>query len=162
MLMRNLTAADKPTTVLVVDDSEDDVALTTRAFKKVRFNATLQVVRSGTEAVAYLEGTSPYSDRRAYPRPELLVLDLKMPGLDGFDVLKWFRTRPEYERTPVVILTSMEAGATVNRTYTLGATVYFVKPGGRRTFEEVAREIKNFWLAHRDTPAPPFAAGTPV
>jgi CheY-like chemotaxis protein len=131
-----------------VDDSEDDVELISRAFRKVRLDARVQTVRTGADAIRYLENEPPFDDRDAFPKPNLIVLDLKMPGIDGYEVLNRIRGRPESERTPVVIFTSIEGTASVNRTFNLGATVYFVKPSGVRTFEGVAREIKAFWQAY--------------
>src|ERR1700674_4968478 len=94
--------------ILLVEDREDDVLLVRRAFAKANVLNPMQVVRDGREAIAYLKGEGKYSNRAEYPLPELLLLDLKMPGTDGFDVLKWMRQQPGLKALRVVVLTSSD------------------------------------------------------
>ena len=92
--------------ILVVDDSKDDVFLLCRAFKKAGLGSSLIHVRDGEEAVDYLTGENPFTDRSRYPLPRLMLLDIKMPKLDGFDVLRWLLTRKDLETIPVVMFSS--------------------------------------------------------
>jgi CheY-like chemotaxis protein len=136
--------------VLLVEDNEDDVMLITRAIKKTALPSRLEVIRTGAEAVAYVAGASPYDDREQHPLPELVILDLRMPGVDGYEVLKVIRSREALLDIPVVILTGVGEAASVDRTFDLGATVYFVKPHAGRSFADIAGEIENFWLATKE------------
>ncbi|MGD8717899.1 MAG: response regulator [Candidatus Zixiibacteriota bacterium] len=139
--------------VLLVEDNEDDVMLITRALKKTSLPGRLEVIRTGAEAVAYVAGASPYDDRDHHPLPELVILDLRMPGVDGYEVLKVIRSQEDLLEVPVVILTGVGEAASVDRTFDLGATVYFVKPHAGRSFADIAGEIENFWTASREREA---------
>ena len=92
--------------ILIAEDSEDDVLLLKHAFKKAGSGASLYFVPDGEAALSYLKGAGPFSDRRAFPFPALLLLDLKMPKLDGIEVLAEIRAQPELSRLTVVIFTS--------------------------------------------------------
>src|SRR5215469_4861398 len=80
-------------TILVVDDTEEDLLLLRHAFQKIDLDASVQIVRSGREAMGYLSGSGCYADRRSYPMPRLLLLDLKLPMMNGFGVLSWLRSQ---------------------------------------------------------------------
>src|SRR4051812_31070214 len=108
-------------TILIAEDRDDDVFIIKRGLVRAQIEIHLQVVRDGEEAISYLAGSGKYSDRDAFPLPWLLLLDLKMPRLDGFDVLKWIRQRPDFKSLIVVVLTSSEDIRDVNRAYALGA-----------------------------------------
>src|SRR6185295_4086868 len=95
-------------TVLLAEDDPDDILLTQIAFEKARLANPLQVVRDGEEAIAYLSGQGPFSDRNRFPLPILLLLDLKMPKIPGFQVLEWLRRQPHLDRLPVAIMTSSD------------------------------------------------------
>jgi CheY-like chemotaxis protein len=134
--------------LLLVEDDEGDAKLIVRALRGTALPARVEVVRTGTEAIAYVDAAPPYGDRRRYPSPALIILDLKMPRLDGYAVLRALRSRPEARRAPVVVLTGVREAASVQLTHDLGASVYFVKPAAGRGFAAVAREIENYWLAY--------------
>ena len=138
--------------VLLVDDNADDVVLMTRAFRATAITAPLKVVHDGAAAIAYLSGTGEYADRAAHPLPALMLLDLKMPRVSGFDVLKWLRQQPALKRLPVVVLTSSSQETDVNRAYDLGANSYVVKPSGVQQIAQVAREIDAYWLKWNQRP----------
>src|SRR4051794_8644980 len=93
-------------TVLVVDDSETDLYLLRNAFKKADLNVALQEVHNGEQAVAYLQGEGDYSDRTKYPLPAVMLLDLTMPTMSGFDVLSWVRSQPHLKRLSIMVLSS--------------------------------------------------------
>lgn len=132
--------------ILLVEDSPDDVKLIIRAFSKTRLPKRVEVVRDGAEALAYLFGKEPYADRGAYPLPVLIILDLKMPRVDGFDVLATIKQAPHLRRIPIVVLTSSSETADVDRCYDLGANSYLVKPGSWEGFTRVVAEIESYWL----------------
>src|SRR4051812_22677364 len=99
----NLTMITIDTAViLLVEDREDDIVIIRKSFGKAGLLNPLQVVRNGEEAVAYLMGDKPYANRGEYPLPDLILLDLKMPRMDGFEVLTWIRTQPGIRGLPVV------------------------------------------------------------
>src|SRR5947207_15017530 len=99
-----------------------------RSFTKASLQGTLDVVDDGDKAVAYLAGHGGFADRARHPLPVLLLLDLKLPRRSGLEVLAWVRQQPTLKRLPVVVLTSSEESADINRAYDLGANSYLVKP----------------------------------
>jgi CheY-like chemotaxis protein len=139
--------------VLLVDDNPDDVLLMKRAFKATSIGAPLAVLSGGQAAIDYLSGQGQYADRSAHPLPVLMLLDLKMPRLSGFDVLRWLRTQPTLKRLPVVVLTSSSQTEDVNRAYDLGVNSYIVKPSGLKEIAEVAAQIESYWLNLNQRPA---------
>jgi CheY-like chemotaxis protein len=127
--------------ILLVEDNPDDVLLIQRAFQKAGLRDALKVVRDGAQAIEYLSGSGLYADRRRFPLPFLVLLDLKMPGTDGFDVLQWARAQPDLKRLLIVVLTSSNLQTDVDRAYELGANSYLVKPVG---FEETVNLVQRF------------------
>jgi CheY-like chemotaxis protein len=103
-------------------------------------------VRDGEEAVAYMSGTGPYANREEYPLPDLVLLDLKMPKCDGFEVLQWLRQQPGFRTIPVVVLTSSEQVRDVNRAYELGANSFLVKPFDFTNLVSLSETLKAYWL----------------
>ena len=142
-------------TILLVEDDADDVLLIQRAFRKAKIANPIQAVRDGDEAVAYLSGAGPYGDRRQFPSPVLILLDLKLPRRSGFEVLEWLRGQPGLKRTPVVVLTSSKETADVNRAYELGANSYLLKPVTFEALQEMMRTISLYWLVFCEIPTPP-------
>ena len=106
----------------------------------------LQVVRDGEETIAYLSGEGKYSNRAEYPLPDLLLLDLKMPRIDGFEVLKWIREQPGLSALRVVVLTSSEDIRDVNVAYRLGANSFMVKPMDFEDVVHMSKFLSNYWL----------------
>jgi len=119
---------DPAATILLVEDDPNDVFLMKRALKAAAVANPLQVAGDGREAVAYLSGTGPFADRKRFPLPGLLFLDLKLPYKSGFEVLQWIRTRPELEGIPVAVLTSSEEERDIKEAARLGARSFLVKP----------------------------------
>ena len=129
-------------TVLVVEDDSNDVLLLQRAFRKGGLTHLLQVVHDGEEAILYLSGEAPYTDRSKYPLPALMLLDLKMPRKSGLEVLDWLRKQTnELKNLPVIVLTSSRLTEDVDRAYALGANSYMAKPSGN--YEGLADMVKN-------------------
>src|SRR5437773_12224722 len=114
----------KPGTILLADDSEDDILLVSHAFEQAGIANPLAVVRDGEEAIAYLEGKGQYGDRALYPLPVLMLLDLKMPRTDGFQVLRWIRLHAHFKALPVIVLTTSSLTTEVNLAYHLDASPF--------------------------------------
>ncbi|MEW6156967.1 MAG: response regulator [Verrucomicrobiota bacterium] len=114
--------------ILLVDDNPHDVVLIRLAFRKVGIIDTIQLVKDGTEAMRYINGEGNYSDRKRFPRPTLVLLDLKMPQTSGFEVLSAIRHLPEYANLVVVVMSGSKNDADIRRAYSLGANLYLVKP----------------------------------
>lgn len=131
-------------TILVAEDSDAEVTLLEHAFSRVGINASIHFVRDGQEAIEYLQGDGSYHDRQIYKLPDLLLLDLKMPRLGGFDVLAWLQERSDCDCLVVVVLTSSDDPKDVTRAYQLHANSYLVKPPGVR--EEFVESICKYWL----------------
>src|ERR1700752_2323510 len=117
----------KKQTILLVDDSQNDLLLTRLAFKKAGVNFPLQEVHNGVEAIDYLSGNGPYGDRHQFPLPVVILMDLNMPMKNGFDVLGWACTRPELKHISIVILTASMRMEDVEKAHKLGATSFLVK-----------------------------------
>ncbi len=115
-------------TILVAEDNEDDVFLLEQAFKKAEASSRLIVVPDGAQAVAYLKGEDAYVDRAEHPFPDVLLLDLNMPRMNGFEVLEWVRRNPLCSRLIVHVLTASAREADVERAYELHANSFIVKP----------------------------------
>jgi CheY-like chemotaxis protein len=101
-------------------------------------------VRDGEQCVAYLSGTGKFANRDEFPLPDLLLLDLKMPGMDGFDVLLWLRQQPTLSALRVIVITSSESLRDVNRAYQLGANSFLVKPGDFENYIEMSKFLLGF------------------
>ena len=138
--------------ILLAEDLEDDILLIQRAFVAAKIATPLHIVRDGEEAVEYLEGIGKYSNRAEYPLPDLLLLDLKMPKMDGMEVLRWLRNQPELKALRVVVLTSSEDIYDVNRAYELGANSFLVKPLEFINYPALVRTLNTFWLKESQTP----------
>lgn len=112
---------------LLVEDNEDDAFFMRRAFKEAGLQNPLHVVTSGEEAIEYLAGQNAFADRSEFPLPDMILLDLKMPGLGGFEVLSWIR-QEQKSRVPIAILTSSPEAIDRKRAAELGADCYLLKP----------------------------------
>jgi len=138
--------------ILIADDSEDDITVIRKAFQKAFIPNPLYAVKSGEEAIAYFKGEGLYSNRDEYPLPDLLLLDLKMPGIDGFDVLRWIRQQPTLSATRVVVLTGSDHIRDVNQAYQLGANSFMVKPGDFENYMEIGKSLEKYWLRQSKAP----------
>ena len=124
-----------------------DIELTLDAFQEVRLMNPVHVVKNGQEALDYLFGRGKYADREAYPVPRLVLLDLKLPGIDGFEVLRQIKATPVLKRLPVIILTSSKEEGDRILSYDNGANSYLVKPVSFEGFLDIVRQIKGYWLS---------------
>jgi two-component system, response regulator len=132
--------------VLLVEDNPDDVDLTIRAFRKNNLANEIVVVSDGAEALEYLYCEGRYADRDRSIKPQLVLLDLKLPRVDGLEVLKRIRQEESTCLLPVVILTSSKEDEDVMRSYELGANSYVRKPVSFVDFMEAVRELGLYWL----------------
>ncbi len=123
--------------VLHVDDEPTDVFLVRRAFAKAQPGVRLMDVPDGEQAIHYLSGTGTFADRAAFPLPELVLLDIKMPLMDGFEVLSWMKAQQQFRQMPVIVLTSSSLPEDRIRAKHMGATGYIVKS---ESFEEVVQQ----------------------
>lgn len=114
--------------ILVIEDDVNDALLIRRTLKSAGVRNPYRLVRDGDSAIRYLVGTGIYADRQKYPLPELVLLDLRMPGMNGFELLRWIRNQPEFRKLRVVVLTSSHEIGDVNEAYRLGANSFLVKP----------------------------------
>jgi len=138
--------------ILLAEDEEDYVLLIRRAFEQAKIPNPLHVVWNGQEAIAYLKGEGKYANREEYPLPDLFLLDLKMPRVNGFEVLKWVRSQPGLAPLRILVLTSSEEIRDVNEAYKLGANSFLVKPLDFQDFTQLSRLIQDFWLKASKTP----------
>jgi CheY-like chemotaxis protein len=133
--------------ILLVEDNRMDVELTLDAFKEARMLNTIHVTSTGQEALDYLFGRARYTDRANYPLPNLILLDLKLPGIDGFEVLRQIKSTPILKRLPVIILTSSKEEGDLALTYDIGANSYIVKPVSFGGFLGVIQQIEGYWFS---------------
>ena len=138
--------------ILLVEDNPDDEALTLRALKKNNLTNKIVVARDGVEALDYLFGTGMYAGRDTSVEPELILLDLKLPKIDGFEVLKKLRADERTELLPVVILTSSKEQQDVVNGYGLGANSYVRKPVDFQEFVDAVLELGLYWLILNEKP----------
>ena len=138
--------------ILLAEDREDDILLIRKAFADANITNPIFVVRDGNEAISYLKGEDKFANRVEYPLPDLLLLDLKMPGTDGFDVLKWIRHEPTLSALRVVVLTSSQELSDVNEAYRLGADSFLVKPMDFENFTGASKVIRDYWLRMNKAP----------
>jgi CheY-like chemotaxis protein len=132
--------------ILLVEDNEDHVLLIRFGFQQANLVNPLHVVRDGDEAVAYLSGEGKYANRAEYPLPSLVLLDLKLPRRNGFEVLEWIRKQRGLSSLRVVVLTTSDEIRDINRAYALGANSFLVKPVDFRDFVQLSQAIKGYWL----------------
>jgi CheY-like chemotaxis protein len=134
-----------PFVVLMAEDDEHDLVATKRAWKKHHIANPLYIVNDGEECLDFLHRRGKYSEPETAPRPGILLLDIKMPKMDGLTVLGHIREAEELRRLPVVILTTSKADEDRLRGYDLGVNAYIVKPVGFENFSEAVRTINLFW-----------------
>ncbi|MBV8604334.1 MAG: response regulator [Pelomonas sp.] len=140
-------------TILLVEDNPDDVALTMRAFKRSHLMNPVVVVRDGVDALDYLYARGEYADRAGAALPTLIILDLKLPRLDGLGVLKALRADPRTALLPTVVLTSSKEQQDLVDSYSFGANSYVRKPVDFVEFVEAVKVLGLYWLALNQFPS---------
>jgi two-component system response regulator len=148
--------------ILLADDDPDDVHFVREAFKRAGYDNPFHVVRNGEQTIAYLKGEGKYANRNKHPIPALLLLDLKMPRIDGFEVIQWIRSRPEWRCLPIIVLTTSFFGPDIIRAYDLGANSFLTKPSDLLEYVGAVKQVAHFWLVHNSLPqAGPFIPSPP-
>lgn len=137
---------NQPAHILLIEDNRMDVELTLDAFREARLGNSVHIARNGREALDYLTGEGKYADRREYPLPNIILLDLKMPGIDGFEVMRRVKAMPGIKRIPIIVLTSSEEEGDRAISYDCGVNSYLVKPVSFNGFLKVVRQIQDYWL----------------
>src|ERR1051325_6247935 len=140
--------------ILLVEDRQDDVLLIERAFNNAGIRNPFFVVRDGEEGMAYLHGTGKYSNRDEFPLPDIMLLDLKMPRMDGFEVLHEVRKDKNFAALRIIVLTSSEEIYDVNRAYDLGANSFLVKPLEFINYPAMLQTLTKFWMGERQKQKP--------
>lgn len=131
---------------MLIEDQRMDIELTLNAFREARLANNIQVATSGEEALDYMLGKGKFADRKVHPLPDLILLDLKMPGIDGFEVLKQLKKTEKLKRIPVVVLTSSKEEGNRALSFNLGANSYLVKPVSFDGFLHIVKEIGEYWI----------------
>ncbi|HYO71879.1 MAG TPA: response regulator [Archangium sp.] len=140
--------------ILLVEDNPDDVDLTQRAFQRAGVTQPLEVVEDGMDALDYLFGRGAFAHRAQEPLPSLVLLDLKLPRLDGHQVLRQIRADARTRFLPVVILTSSDEEKDLVESYSQGCNSYVRKPVSYNEFVEAARQLGVYWLDLNRAPQP--------
>ncbi|MBL9169466.1 MAG: response regulator [Verrucomicrobiales bacterium] len=130
--------------ILLAEDQENDVTLLRQAFIRAAVKCTMQSVPDGAEALAYLGGSGSYSDRSTFPFPQLVLLDVNLPRLDGFEVLQRLRSNESLRPLIVHLFTSSTRSSDIERAYRLGANSYVVKPGSMDGLVAFARALQDW------------------
>jgi two-component system response regulator len=145
---------DKQRIILLVEDSPDDTELFRLAFKRTCRGGDLRAVGDGEEALGYLTGSGVYSDREQFPKPHLMLLDLGLPHVTGFEILQRLRTLTDFKTLPVIAFSGSEYGADVRLAYELGANCFLKKPNSFDDLIQTLTELCNFWLCRCELPDP--------
>lgn len=139
--------------LLLVDDSTDDSYFFKRAFLRAGIHAPIDTLNDGHAAIEYLAGSGRFSAWEEYPLPDLLLLDIKMPGVDGFDVLSWVRQRPGLSVLPIIMLSSSTYSADIQKAHALRANSYLVKPNDVEGYVALACGIEKYWFRENVFPS---------
>lgn len=138
--------------ILLVEDEEAHVELTKRAIRKAGNANRVDSVSDGEEALDYLFNRRKYADKGKYPAPCLVLLDIKLPGIDGIEVLKQIKEDPVLKKIPVIMLTTSQREEDIARSYSHYANSYLTKPVGYKEFEERIRQIDFYWTILNQPP----------
>lgn len=147
-----MQAASEPAEILLVEDDEDDAELVSLAFKRKGLTNPMHVVGDGEEALEFIYATGRYGERTGAPHPRLVLLDVKLPLVDGFEVLERIKSDARTRHIPVVMMTSSKQERDLVRGYDLGANGYVVKPVDFDQFSQAVTACGVFWLTVNSTP----------
>ena len=143
---------EQPVEILLVEDSPEDADLALRALRKQNLANNVHHVRDGAEALAFIFATGPYAGRRIDDTPKLVLLDLKLPKVDGLDVLRRIKADPRTKRIPVVVMTSSREDRDIIESYELGVNSYVVKPVDFEQFARSVADLGLYWLLLNQQP----------
>ena len=134
------------TTILLVEDDAADAYFLEKAFERILANCAVNRVQDGEEAKAYLLGTGKYADRKTFSLPSVILLDLRMPRMNGFEFLAWLRSEPDMKIIPTVVYSSSENPADIKRAYEMGANSFLHKRISMNAVQETMRSFARYWL----------------
>lgn len=134
-----------PSPILVLEDNEDDAKLLIKALQKNGIDTPVVILPDGVEGAAYLAGQGKYSDRRRYPLPCVLIVDIKMPRMGGLEFLDWLKANPGFQVIPTLVLSSSQVESDVSRAYRSGANSYMVKPTNFADLQDLVKVIADYW-----------------
>lgn len=143
---------DRAAQVLLVEDARMDAELTLDAFREAELPNAVRVASNGQEAIDYLTKADGTAEGDGHALPDIVLLDLKMPGMSGFDVLSWIKSQPRLKRLPVIILTSSNRAEDRAQSYDQGANSYLVKPISYDGFVTVVQKVTDYWLSLNEGP----------
>jgi CheY-like chemotaxis protein len=147
-------------TILLVEDSPDDVFFMKRALELSGTTASVQVAEDGQIALNYFAGEGAFANRGEFPLPGLVLLDLRMPRVPGFEVLRWLRENDEFNCIPVVVFSSSREESDMKRAYALGANSFLVKTGDSKLLASMVKTLVDYWLKFNEVP--PSCVEAPV
>lgn len=148
----------KSITILIADDDQDDCEMIRDAFNESRLANDLQFVRDGEELMNYLRGIGRFEDRKKYPRPGLILLDLNMPKMDGREALREIKTDSELKFIPVVVLSTSKAVEDIYKTYNLGVNSFITKPVRFESLVNLTKDLGRYWFQLVELPDPKLRA----
>jgi CheY-like chemotaxis protein len=140
--------------ILLVEDSEDDAKLLQKLFAKAGLSTSINVVADGVEAMSYLLGRDKFADRTNFPEPNILLIDLHMPRVNGLELMSWLQTQPDFEHLIIVALSGSAEQDEIDRAYQMGANSYVLKPGSAIELERVVNSFLNYWVRSNYLPRP--------
>ena len=149
-----------PKPILIVDDGPDDAMLLERMLRAQGITNPIHIVHSAIEALAYLQGDHGYEDRSKYPLPKLILLDLRMPGMDGFEFMEWLRANERIGHFKVIVASGLDDVSSIRRAYTAGARSFLTKPYTATDVENLVKGFPNCW--NRDKTSPPENRSNPA
>lgn len=135
-------------TILIVDDDENDIFFVQRAFTEINVHCVFQILKNGQDVVDYLSGIGEYADRERYPLPMMILMDLKMPIMDGFQVLSWLRNRPGLKVIPAIVFSSSDIPGDITRAYELGANSFMTKSVTYDGLLLKLQTLSQYWLEY--------------
>jgi len=141
-----------PPTLLIVEDNEDDIFFMERIFKQMGARCDLRFARDGVEAVDYLSGKGQFGDRVKNPLPTIILMDLKMPRMNGFEVLEWMQKQPEIKLIPTIVVTSSMMQEDVTRAYRSGANAVMNKPVDKDSLLQMLKTFHLYWTDYVEMP----------
>jgi CheY-like chemotaxis protein len=142
---------DRPT-LLIVEDNEDDIFFVERIFRQIGARCELRFARDGIEAIDYLSGKGAFHDRTKYPMPTIILMDLKMPRRNGFEVLEWMHNQPEIRLIPTIVVTSSTLQEDVTKAYRLGANAVMNKPVDKDSLLQMLKSFHIYWTDFVEMP----------
>lgn len=164
--LKDIEKDGTPLNILLVEDNESDIKIAQRAFAKSSMNTNVYVARDGEEALQFIRHAGKYKDKAQFPRPGIILLDIKMPKKDGFQVLKELKSDPQYNFIPVIMLTSSKNEEDIVKSYRSGAASFIQKPISYGSFLKVVDNFNYYWhiinkLPNPDLSSPESGVGSP-